>query len=227
MRLILFLLPITLLTSCNSTKKFLKEEFDYEFGKNSDTDEYVYIDVKRNETGIEGLESSYANTGQVYEFTYIGQSYLINRNQPFTIAFKNIDPDDVSLITSTNEYSDELKITLVSKKLEKVILSNKCEVIEIKGLETIPRIEINKGLQPEQVIITPLFDTYCNQIGYQIRYGSIESGCYRTGKYVVDRFNNCVKKKHSSGSTKNTEKRNRGTRKSDCLKKIWFDLECD
>ena len=128
------------------------------------------------------------------KFTRIGQSYSFKSGESLEIISDGINFSNATFDIETNEVTKEIKLTLVDKNFSKVILTSKCQTIERYDISIIPKIEVAKGLDPEQIVVTPMFDDSCNKIGYQIRYGSEERGCGKVAKKVLKRFNECVDK---------------------------------
>lgn len=127
-------------------------------------------------------------------FTEIGQSYKIEENQSVTFVFDGISLQDVMIVAAVDELTGEITFTLNYKE-QPIRITKKCETFLVHNLQEIPLIEVDKDLKPEQIIITPIFNNYCNLIGYQIRYGSIERGCKDAStKKIFGTFNKCTGK---------------------------------
>lgn len=126
-------------------------------------------------------------------FTSFGQEYIFKKGE--TIAF-NTSGIDFAIATfeyESIENSDNIIMRLVDKDRDKVKLEKKCQTIVRTGDDIIPKIELAENLSPEQVIVTPLFDDNCNKIGYEIRYGSTDSGCRNIALKNLKRFQDCKK----------------------------------
>lgn len=128
-------------------------------------------------------------------FNSIGQSYTFKSGEIIEIVSDGVDFSKATFDIETNQETNEIILKLVDKDFSKVYISNKCQTILRSGIDFIPKIELAKGLDPEQIVITPVFDNKCNKIGFQIRYGSIERGCKKEAEEVIKRFNECVKKR--------------------------------
>ncbi len=126
------------------------------------------------------------------------------------------DDGEVNLRTKTNPNSDSVTIGIYNDAFyDYVKLNKKCDVVEVRGTEETPMIKINENLNPEQIVLTPLFDDSCIHYGFQIRYGSTGRGCYSAGKEVLQQFNRCVGKPTRQPNNEPT-----------CLEKVWFGIDC-
>lgn len=192
--------------------------------------EYVYLyDTVRVAMNDDVLEEVYAGerVAKTIVFTNSGQSTTFKQGEPIELIFDGVDMSKNSLDVKHNKATGEIILSVVNNLKTKVILTEKCEVIERRNTSTLPMIEVAEGLNPEQIIITPIFDSNCNQLGYQIRYGSEERGCRKVAKPILERFTNCAKKiernnKINVKKTKNPMTEN----KQDCPEWILFGLPC-
>lgn len=198
-KIILFvLLSVSLsLVSCRSLDIILNPN-NYVKRDHPIEKEYIYDTVILNNNngtltasnkGITGIKPS-----RQLIFTNIGQSYTIKNGEVIEIISKGINFAQATFDVETNEETNEIKIKLVDKELTKIYIQKKCQSIIRTGINVIPKIEVAKDLNPEQIVITPIFDDICNVIGYQIRYGSVERGCKSEAAEVLKRFNECAQK---------------------------------
>jgi hypothetical protein len=146
----------------------------------------------------------------------VGDQERIKIGERVELQLDYWDIESTCLVTTTNPETNEVILELKDRDHVWVTLKEKCDIVELRGIETIPQIEIESGLNPEQIIITPLFDDFCNKIGYQFRYGSTERGCYDAAKDVLKRFRDCA------GGKKSSKKR----KVPDCLEEVWFGVPC-
>ena len=171
------------------------------------------IPIKGLSDGIEYREN-YSKKDRVLEFSEDNQTYDIKPDEKVVISLDyNLADGDLIIMSRFNRDSNKITIGLYDNFRKKPItLKRKCEVVEIRGLTEIPEIILDEELieNPQQVIITPLFDEACNPYGYQIRYGSTGNGCNLVAKKVLDRFNKCTE----TGDTSQPPN-------SHCNKKCW------
>ncbi len=122
------------------------------------------------------------------------QTESIGRDEPVKIVFRGLDPEKTDLISKVDFDKNLIHLTTVPfGKKEKVTLDTKCQIINV-GTGPLPEIEVDGDVAREQVVITPRVDDACDVIGYEIRAGTIESGCTQ-GRKNLKRFNDCFKSK--------------------------------
>ena len=101
-----------------------------------------------------------------------------------------IDAETSDLRANLDHSSGDIYLKVVDKTLfQPVFISNPCESIIIPE-GPIPQLIIADDLKREQVIITPIIKSECSASGYEIRYGTIQSGCSK-GKDVLRKFRKC------------------------------------
>ncbi|GIV55563.1 MAG: hypothetical protein KatS3mg040_0331 [Candidatus Kapaibacterium sp.] len=163
----------------------------------------------------EGMRPIPMKPKQQLIFSTIGQSYRIRLGEPIEIVYSQIDVANSMLVASTEEGSDVVTLTL-QRRTDPVVLNDKCQTVELRGVNQIPPIiATNNENIKQQVIITPILSQDCSTLlGYEVRYGSIQQGCTKTS-YLVERLSGC-----------------RGTRRAvpldidrvHSLKKLWFNI---
>ena len=181
--LILMLILSILVFGCKSS-----------FRNNMDR-EYVNGNIKiiADDGNIKAIPGEIQNNDIDYEFSKIGQSYTFKKNDKINLKINGLD---FSRTTFLFEFSDDDKyVTMKSVEIEhsKIYLSRKCEKFLWNEPDYLPVIELLPSLDPEQIIITPIFDDQCFKIGYQIRYGSSERGCRKESIDVLKHFKKCAK----------------------------------
>lgn len=135
-------------------------------------------------------------------FDKIGQSYTLYPDETIELITDGVDYNNAAFDIITDVSTKNITLKLIDKDNAKVILTKKCETVERFGIDFVPKIEVAEGLDPEQIVVTPLFDNNCIRTGYEIRYGSIESGCKKEAKNILKRFNDCTGKNQSKQKTK-------------------------
>lgn len=178
---ILFVIgSLILLSSCQSVVKSIDCLFnpsDYEKRESVKEKLFVYDTVViYNDNGELGEPIKGDRPIKEVVFDNINQSYTFKPGEAVSLVFDNVDFSNKTFDIVTDEVTNEVTMKLVDLDFSKVLLSKKCQSIIRKG-KIVPKIEVAEGLNPEQVVITPLFDDNCFQVGYEIRYGAIESGC--------------------------------------------------
>lgn len=119
---------------------------------------------------------------------------------PIRIHAENIDFGNYTfktVITKNQSGRDKVTMTL-ERVLENTIrLEEKCQTIFWNNPYYTPVIEISSALQPEQIVLTPVFNDNCRRIGYEIRYGSTERGCVKQAREKLEQFKRCVESDHT------------------------------
>ncbi len=155
--------------------------------------EYIYDTIRiTNDNGsITSAAISGLKPAKQLTFSKIGQQYSFKQGETIEIISDGVDFSQTTFDIELNEESKEIELKLVDKDYSKVQLTSKCQTIVRTGIEYVPKIEIAKGLKPEQIIVTPLCDGAGSKIGYEIRYGSEERGCRKEAKQGLLGFKKC------------------------------------
>lgn len=159
--------------------------------------EYIYLrDTIKVAMNNDMLEEVYtgARVTKTIVFTDEGQSTTFKEGEPVELIFDGLDMSKYSLDIKHNRSTGEITFSVVDNEDTKVILTEKCEVVERRNTSYLPMIEVAEDLNPEQIIITPIFDNDCNQLGYQIRYGSEERDCEKVATPILTEYEECVGK---------------------------------
>lgn len=156
-----------------------------------------------NDTGELVGDSKGVESKKLLTFTNIGQEYTLKNGEEFRLTYS----EDINFAYTTfdvvSHEDNSITIKLVDRDTSKVYLKDKCQIIKRQGIDFIPKIEVAKNLNPEQIIITPIFDDNCVKLGYEVRYGSIEivkgkngsaGGC-KEGRKVYNNYKNCLENK--------------------------------
>jgi len=182
-------------------------------------DDYTRIDtvyIRSNDGALSVDQTPIKGRIRSFVLSSIGDLAAFKQGEQVEIITSNIDFSQNTIQTTTDKSSNEVIMKVVSLNDTRVYLSRKCDVVEIFNVSQLPQIEIASGLSAEQIVITPRFDNDCNQIGYQIRYGSEENGCGKQAEKVLQDFRKCTT------STTQVQKR-RST--SSCLRAL-FGVPC-
>ena len=123
-------------------------------------------------------------------FQNYGQEETFQLNDPVKISFQGLDAGKTDLISKLDlaEGIVTLKATRLDQR-DKISFDHKCQIYYI-GLGPIPEITCGEGISTDQVIITPVVDDFCNVTGYELRAGTIESGCTQ-GRHNYYRLKKC------------------------------------
>jgi hypothetical protein len=128
---------------------------------------------------------------RVIIFSYPGQEETFKVGEVIRIILDGVDLEQ-SRLEGDFTGSGYVKLRLVNQS-DPVQLKSKCQTIRIFQL-SIPKIEVLPEIQgQEQVIVTPIYNKQCEHIGYEIRYGSTERGCWQQAKQVLEQFQRCTK----------------------------------
>jgi len=204
-KILLIFLIIFLLNSCKSWDILLNP--DNYIQRDAPIEKEIIYDtviVWINNDGINDPLPGMKPTKQII-FTNIGQTFTFKTGETIKIVSDGIDFSKATFDIETNLETNDIILKLVDKDFSKVYLTHKCQVVLRTGIDFVPKIELARGLEPEQIVITPVFDDKCNKIGFQIRYGSVERGCKKEAAEVIKRFNACVKNKLSKIKSENLD----------------------
>ena len=125
-------------------------------------------------------------------FSEYGQERSFQIGEPVKFFFSGLDPDKTDIITKTDFEDNTITMRVVKKGFKEVLsLEKKCQIIEV-GIGAIPQINTSPALAKEQIIITPRLDDDCIMTGYEIRAGTIQSGCIK-GRQNLGRLRKCDK----------------------------------
>jgi hypothetical protein len=127
-------------------------------------------------------------------FTGSGQSATFHKNDVIELITDGIDFSRTTFKVKYSNSDGSVIISTVDIENDEILFSSKCQTFEWYDPYNVPPLKVSAGLKPEQIVVTPLFDDNCNRVGFQIRYGSIESGCRKEGIKELTRFNKCTGK---------------------------------
>ena len=171
------------LTSCSQVKDALRDI------KQPEKTEIVKV------TNVEGDISTEVVAGRAPQASIRlwreGDVAKIRNNTEANVDVSGFDPESEVIVTEVMDGGNELVLRVAKKSNVKVRLSTKCQVYTIGNTDVLPPIEIAKGLDPQQVVITPLCDGVDSVIGYEIRYGSVDAGCRNAAKKGLERYRLC------------------------------------
>jgi hypothetical protein len=186
----LCLLSLLPLTGCSSTSKTVKT---------AGMEDVVTVVA----TPL-GLELREAKAGeQAHVLSEVGDEVVFSIGQKMSMLIKDIDPEVETIETSIDDEAGTITLRVVESGKNVVRLVRKCQTIERVGTGPLPTIELEKGLRPEQIVITPLCDESNSVIGYSIRYGSEERGCASQARAALRAFSRC----YSDGTKKSKSKK--------------------
>lgn len=142
------------------------------------------------------VESASAGLSEVDTLVlYPNEVYRISPNTPYHLIVENIDFSAYTLYSKYFEKEDYIEFGVVRPTSNSIRLDSQCETIRWMDPYKIPKIDVNEELEVHQIVITPIMNSNCQKMGYEIRYGSQQQGgCRVEAKEVFDRYYNCVKK---------------------------------
>lgn len=155
---------------------------------------YVQVNNEGEISYIEPLAALKAQKPYILSKDY--DFITINANEKIKIIVDNIDFCSSTLKVEKFDDNNKIKISVLPITTE-IVLENKCQVQKWYDPYVLPSISIKdkivggKKEKDQQIVITPIYNKNCERIGFQIRYGSIERGCAKEGKKVVEEFNKC------------------------------------
>ncbi|MGB9912695.1 MAG: hypothetical protein ACPLRO_04945 [Candidatus Kapaibacteriota bacterium] len=167
--------------------------------------EYVYDTIK-----VANYNGNFSTTVAGFPskrivFNEIGQSYTLRPGELVEFVF-DFDLAQASFDVTTDLQTKEITLTLVQKDTSKVYLTSQCQTVKRFQTGTLPIVEVASNLDPQQIVITPMFNLNCEVVGYEFRYGSEESGCKAAAKETLQRFVECTKKGSSKKISQRKEK---------------------
>ena len=150
---------------------------------------YDTVVVRVQDTAL--VETRGERPSRVITFSYPGQEVTFKVGEVIRIVLDGVDLAR-SRLEGDFTGSGYVKLRLVNQS-DPVKLKSKCQTIRVLQL-SIPTIEVSPEIQGrEQVIVTPVYNKQCEQVGYEIRYGSTERGCWQQAKQVLEEFQRCTK----------------------------------
>ncbi len=182
---------ILFLSSCKTLDMVLNPNSYVKWGNNPVVREIVYDTVVVQVDSQQGVTQAVKGmpTKNVV-FTDFGQSVRFRSGEIIRLMYDAVDVSIATLQANIDPSTGEVVLSLIRRN-EPVQLSRKCQAV-IRMDSQIPIVEVKEGLSPEQVVVTPVFNSECKQIGYEIRYGSTERGCLNEAQKTLNQFRNCV-----------------------------------
>lgn len=160
-------------------------------------EEYVTGDVVLAVDDDGTFQSQKKPQGAVREITFRSErdraEFFVG--EPIRLHAESIDFGNYTFKTSVvKSYAGRSKVVMSLERIlqNTVRLEEKCQTIFWNNPYYTPIIEIGSSLQPEQIVLTPVFNERCRRIGYEIRYGSTERGCAKQAREKLERFKQCV-----------------------------------
>ncbi|MFA6572195.1 MAG: hypothetical protein WCT77_13285, partial [Bacteroidota bacterium] len=130
--------------------------------------------------------------GRELFFSRYGQEHKFEIGEPVQMVFSGLDPDNTDIVTKADFEDNTMTMKIVPKGFnEEINIEKKCQIVNV-GLGPLPKITVSPTLAREQIIVTPRLNDDCIMTGYEIRAGTIESGCLQ-GRYNLKRLRNCHK----------------------------------
>lgn len=159
----------------------------------------VIIDMGYSPTGeaVPGL----SNTEPLREiiFDKFGQVESFGVGEPVDVRLNGIEKENTNIIAKYNLDENTVELKTVDRQRPGIIyLDRKCQIVTV-GLGPLPEIIRGEEVMNEQIIITPLVDDNCFVTGFEIRAGTIESGCTQ-GRTALARLKKCMKKQSARSS---------------------------
>lgn len=170
--------------------------------------------VVRGENGITPIQGEQPGISRIV-FRKVGDRFRVRIGEPVEIVYANVDVANTMLVASSVDGSDYVDLTL-QRQAEPIVLSSKCQTVQIRGIDRIPSITaLDNEKHLQQIIATPIISPDCSTLlGYEIRYGSIQQGCTRTSN-LVEQLSRC-----RSGFIAAPL----DLRRVKSLKKLWFNI---
>lgn len=120
-----------------------------------------------------------------------GSAAMFRLGDPIALVFEGVNQDSHAIETSLDDESGMVTMRVLSKRDGTVNITKKCQTFVYSSLTDLPKITVASGLDPEQIIVTPLCDKYGDLYGYELRYGSVERGCNHNARRGLLQFSKC------------------------------------
>lgn len=225
MKIFIYFMFLLLLSSCSHFHRlfhpndYIKKTYTNDYQEIYD-DLHLKVDKDKSLTYMPGN----ANHGRRIQLSQTGDTEVLPVGTAVSLSLSGFDFDRNMIVIESTEKGNDISIS-VRDKYETITLSNKCQTIEIFNIDFLPIIEIDKQLDKQQIIVTPIFnnDIECSHLGYQVRYGDQTYGsCYKEAGKIYQIFTKCVKSKQSKvKSTKKYKKTGQP-----CWEDILFGIPC-
>lgn len=139
-----------------------------------------------------GLQMEEVKAGErVVRLEQPGDEVELKMGERVGMIIADIDPRNEIVETIIDDERGTIKLCVKDARQNVVTLTKKCQTIERVGTGPLPSIELQEGLHPEQVVITPMCDESQQVVGYSIRYGSEERGCKSEARAALRAFARC------------------------------------
>ncbi|MCX6154027.1 MAG: DUF4349 domain-containing protein [Candidatus Kapabacteria bacterium] len=119
-----------------------------------------------------------------------GQEVDFHLGEPVKITMDGLDMNNTDIITKIDYENNNITLKVAPYGKGEINLNKKCEIINV-GLGPLPKIIPGSDISLSQIIITPRVDDDCNLIGYELRAGTVESGC-ADGRPNLKRLKKCT-----------------------------------
>lgn len=120
-----------------------------------------------------------------------GSEVLFRLGDPVSLIFEGVNVDSHTVETTLDEENNTVTMRVLSRRSGVVSISKKCQTFIYSSLRNLPLVEIKPGLDPEQIVVTPLCDKDGNIYAYELRYGSTQRGCTNVARTGLERFKQC------------------------------------
>jgi hypothetical protein len=174
------------LVGCSQFKDLVKKE-----QRQPDNEEVVQVRNMDGDLSTSAV-AGYAPTMKLWSD---GDEARIVNGSATNIDLSGFDADKEVIITEVDPGRNEVVMRVARKKTAEIRFTSKCQVFTIGNTDVLPPIEIADGLQPQQVVVTPLCDGVNSVIGYEIRYGSTEAGCRSAARNGMKKFKLCSERR--------------------------------
>jgi len=176
-----YVLVTLLLSSCDSLRHLVRPT------KPAPVVDTVYMQVTTG--GFEEVPRS--TSARTAKLRGPGSSTTFRLGDPVALVLEGVNQDSHAIETSLDDESGMVTMRVLSKRDGTVYVTKKCQTFVYSSLTDLPKITVASGLDPEQIIVTPLCDRYGDLYGYELRYGSVERGCNQNARRGLLQFSKC------------------------------------
>lgn len=159
-----------------------------------------------------------------YRLSKRGDEVKFMMGKTIKLVVEGLDTRSQTVQSQIEEETGVVTLKVVDINMDIVTLEKKCQTIQRLNTRTLPEIRLADGIEPQQIVVTPICDDNKQVAGYQIRYGSEERGCRKEAQPALIAFNRCF---NTPPPTSTTNAKKKGAKSEPAGKKrnaLWSVL---
>lgn len=157
---------------------------------------------KKMSSNVEEPNAVFSSEKDSIEF-YVGDTVVLE--------VRNVDFSRYTFMTRLDaEENKKIRVKLTLQPLlgSVLFLDSMCQTVYWNNPYYTPVVQVAGSLDYEQVVYTPIFNELCIMVGYEVRYGSVESSiCGADAKRTIDEFSDCMASGNGRHSASKSGKR--------------------